>query len=356
MPPKRHLSIVPTTPEHDPTSRVIPGKDQFDIERAAVSLAGVALARVKYSGDFEGETDNLAAYFTEISQYPLLKSNEEVTHALSIKAGKKAKAEIDSGAYEDGFIGPVELTKHQAELSVMEGQVASSIMITCNLRLVAKISGLLRFQNRGLSRLDLIQEGYFGLAKAVGRFDADQGNKFSTFATPHIVGAINKGLLYQGRTIRVPVHRHDEILTMNIARTNLRNQLKREPTTEEIGIEIDRKPKFVEKLRLDESIQHTATVAKISEYDGEEYGSDKILSDESAQIPFDRITDDMTIRNLLENLTDRQLRYVQLRYGLLDGNARTQDEVGQIMGFTRANASLIEKKVISHLRKLIGRE
>lgn len=357
----RHLHIVPDSPESETASGTNPNfLDQESNERIVAGIARIALDHVPYSGSFDGEPDLLRAHLTEIGQWRLLTQAEEVTHGLKIKAAQKAEAEVEAGVYNDGFIGPVEFTEHQAERAISEGKIASAIMITCNLRLVAKISGQSNHRNRGLSRLELIQEGYFGLMKAVENFDPDKGLKFSTFATPHILGAMKRGREDKGSTIRIPRHKQEQILAMRIAAEKLRNSLGRNPTTDEIAAKIETTTDETAKIRLDDLIMYSTAldITRRSEGDEYEYEADAHLADATAQTSMknmiNRIANQRIVDLLLPKLSEKHLRYVQLRYGLLDGNERTQVEVGKIMGFSRANASLIEKKVLALFRDILS--
>ena len=259
--------------------------------------------------------DPVRMYLKEIGNVPLLSTEEEVALAQRVEAGDES---------------------------------AKKQLIEANLRLVVSIAK--KYVGRGMPFLDLIQEGNMGLMKAVDKFDYSKGFKFSTYATWWIRQAITRGIADTGRTIRVPVHMVETInKTLRMKRTLLQ-ELGREPTPEEVA---DRLGVPVARVRevLKISRDPVSLDTPIGEEDDSHLGD--FIEDDSALSPADSAAFSMLRAELstaLESLTDRERQVVQLRFGLIDGRARTLEEVGKEFNVTRERIRQIEAKALRKLR------
>lgn len=259
--------------------------------------------------------DPVRMYLKEIGNVPLLSTEEEVELAKRVEEGDEE---------------------------------AKKRLIEANLRLVVSIAK--KYVGRGMPFLDLIQEGNMGLMKAVDKFDYAKGFKFSTYATWWIRQAITRGIADTGRTIRVPVHMVETInKTLRMTRTLLQ-ELGREPTPEEVA---DRLNVPVSRVRevLKISRDPVSLDTPIGEEDDSHLGD--FIEDDSALSPSDSAAFSMLREELgtaLESLTDRERQVVQLRFGLIDGRARTLEEVGKEFNVTRERIRQIEAKALRKLR------
>ena len=259
--------------------------------------------------------DPVRMYLKEIGNVPLLSTEEEVALAQRVEAGDES---------------------------------AKKQLIEANLRLVVSIAK--KYVGRGMPFLDLIQEGNMGLMKAVDKFDYSKGFKFSTYATWWIRQAITRGIADTGRTIRVPVHMVETInKTLRMTRTLLQ-ELGREPTPEEVaerlGVPVARVREVLKISRDPVSLD-----TPIGEEDDSHLGD--FIEDDSALSPADSAAFSMLREELstaLESLTDRERQVVQLRFGLIDGRARTLEEVGKEFNVTRERIRQIEAKALRKLR------
>ena len=259
--------------------------------------------------------DPVRMYLKEIGNVPLLSTEEEVALAQRVEAGDES---------------------------------AKKQLIEANLRLVVSIAK--KYVGRGMPFLDLIQEGNMGLMKAVDKFDYSKGFKFSTYATWWIRQAITRGIADTGRTIRVPVHMVETInKTLRMTRTLLQ-ELGREPTPEEVAERLG-----VPVARVREVLKISRDPVSLDTPIGEEDDSHLgyFIEDDSALSPADSAAFSMLREELstaLESLTDRERQVVQLRFGLIDGRARTLEEVGKEFNVTRERIRQIEAKALRKLR------
>ena len=203
---------------------------------------------------------------------------------------------------------------------------------------------------RGVPFLDLIQEGNIGLIRAAKKFDYRRGHKFSTYATWWIRQAVTRAIADQGRTIRVPVHMGDQINKLLRVSHQLTQKLGRDPTTEEMAEVLDVTPKKVENM-----IQVARRPLSLETPTDEE--EDSVLADfihdDDSPAPTETVTQHLLqehLREVLTSLPPREVRILQLRYGLLDGQSYTLEEVGRKMGVTRERVRQIEAQALSRLR------
>ena len=280
-------------------------------------LDDAQIGRLEHELSAEGVAldDPVKAYLKEIGQVPLLSAEEEQTLARAARAG-------DADA--------------RRRLS------------EANLRLVVSVAK--RYAGRGLPFLDLIQEGNLGLMKAAEKFEPDRGFKFSTYATWWIRQAITRAIADQARTIRIPVHMVETINKVKKTAGELLRKNGREPTVEEIAVQLDLEPDRVREL-----LQLAQEPVSLETPVGEEEDAhlEDFIQDEEAGIPVDEAGRQLLRRELmsvLKSLTPREERVITLRFGLDDGRPRTLEELGKEFNVTRERIRQIEAKALRKLR------
>ncbi len=286
--------------------------------------------------------DPVRMYLREIGRVPLLTAEEEVELAKRMEAGREARARLEAGEYAD------EEEKARLEALVEDGEEARRHLIEANLRLVVSIAK--RYLGRGLSLLDLIQEGNVGLLKAVERFDYKRGYKFSTYATWWIRQAISRAIADQARTIRLPVHVVENIQKISRASRKLAQELGREPTIREIAREVEMPPSRVRAI-LRTAMEPVSLETPVGE-DQDSKLMDFVQAEE-AESPLDETSREQLRQQLLkvlETLDERERKVLELRFGLIDGRPRTLEEVGRYFGVTRERIRQIEGKALRKLR------
>lgn len=250
-------------------------------------------------------------------------------------------------------IGRVELLTADEEVSLAQrieqgDPVAKQELAEANLRLVVSIAK--RYVGRGMSFLDLIQEGNMGLMKAVEKFDYHKGFKFSTYATWWIRQAITRAIADQARTIRIPVHMVETINKLVRIQRQLLQDLGREPTPEEIGAEMDLPTEKVRDI-LKIAQEPVSLETPIGEEDDSHLGD--FIEDNDATSPADYTSAELLkeqLNEVLDTLTDREENVLRLRFGLEDGQSKTLEQVGQQFGVTRERIRQIEAKALRKLR------
>ncbi|MFI6682134.1 RNA polymerase sigma factor [Streptomyces sp. NPDC050485] len=287
-------------------------------------------------------SDLFRQYLREIGRIPLLTAAEEVELARRVEAGLFAEERLSTASDLDSQLA-VDLDK-----LVVMGRMAKRRLIEANLRLVVSVAK--RYVGRGLTMLDLVQEGNLGLIRAVEKFDYARGYKFSTYATWWIRQAMSRALADQARTIRVPVHVVELINRVVRVQRRMLQERGYEPTPEEVAAHLDLTPERVgEVLRLAQ--EPVSLHAPVGEEDDVALGD--LIEDGDAASPVESAAFLLLREHLeavLSTLGERERKVVQLRYGLADGRPRTLEEIGRIFGVTRERIRQIESKTLNKLR------
>jgi RNA polymerase primary sigma factor len=286
--------------------------------------------------------DPVRMYLKEIGKVPLLTGAQEVFLAKRIEAGSDA----DKALSGNGELGSARVRELEELRS--DGLEAKKRLAEANLRLVVSIAK--RYMGRGMQFLDLIQEGNLGLIRGVEKYDYRKGFKFSTYATWWIRQAVTRAIADQARTIRVPVHMVENINRLARVELRLLQEQGREPTTEELAEEMDLSLEKVEEI-----MKAGRTPVSLETPIGRDDDSpiSELISDTGAVPPIDAAALKLLqehIDDALEELSTREKRIVQLRFGLIDGRPRTLEEVGNVFGVTRERIRQIESKTLTKLR------
>jgi RNA polymerase primary sigma factor len=293
--------------------------------------------------------DLVRIYLREIGRVPLLTAQDEVDLAKAIEAGLFAEEKLQDDSASAVEAGPAGLGAGLAELALLaaDGLRAKQRLIEANLRLVVSIAK--RYIGRGLVFLDLIQEGNLGLIRAVEKFDYTKGYKFSTYATWWIRQAITRAIADQARTIRIPVHMVETINKMARIQRQLHQDLGREATPDEIALEMGLSTERVAEIQRIAQ-EPVSLQSPIGEEDSD---LGDFIEDADAVVPMEAAAFIMLqdqLEQVLDNLTVREQRIIQLRFGLTDGHPRTLEEVGREFGVTRERIRQIESKTLAKLR------
>ncbi len=323
------------------------GLDALDsAEAEATALAAGATAEVALEADLDDQTsvmgDSVHTYLKSIGRTSLLTAEQEVDLAKRIEAGLYAghKLETETGLPDD--------YRRDLEDVAEDGRRAKAHMLEANLRLVVSVAK--KYSDRGLSLLDVVQEGNLGLIRAVEKFDYTKGYKFSTYAMWWIRQAIQRGFADSARTIRLPVHVLEMLSKLSRVERDMHQRLGREPTPEELAVELDRTPDQIEEL-LRTSRQPISLDSTIGE-DGETSIGDLIEdvdAPEASELVDRQLLADQ-LRHALDALTPREATIMAMRFGLYDGNPHTLDEIGRALGLTRERIRQLEKQSLSKLR------
>lgn len=290
----------------------------------------------------ERAQDPIRTYIQEISRIPLLTKEEEVELAQKIEAGRKAARRLA----EEKNLSPEE--RQELEKLVQEGKEAREKMAAANLRLVVSIAK--RYMHRGLSFLDLIQEGNIGLMRAIDKFDWRRGFKFSTYATWWIRQAITRAIADQARTIRVPTHTMEAVQELERLRQEYIREHGVPPTYEELAELLGTSVERVKKL--ERALMPTTSLERpLSEEDDDTLGD--FIPDENAPSPVRealkaRLREDLA--RALQDLDPREREILELRYGLRDGHPRTLKEVATHFDITRERVRQLELKALEKLK------
>jgi RNA polymerase primary sigma factor len=285
--------------------------------------------------------DSISLYLKEIGRVPLLTAEEEVALAKRMERGRDARKKLAQGT--DDWEEREKLLWY-----VRDGQAAQEHLIKANSRLVVSVAK--KYVGRGVPFLDLIQEGNIGLIRAVKKFDYRRGYKFSTYATWWIRQAVTRAIADQGRTIRVPVHMYEQINRLTRTSRQLVQELGRDPTTEEIADELGVSPRKVEHI-MRVSQRPLSLEMPVGEEEDSYLGD--FIEDEDADSPSEAAGQQLlreVIDEIFQSLTPREVRILQLRFGLVDGYCYTLEEVGKKFGVTRERIRQIEAQALSRLR------
>jgi len=316
----------------------MPEKERFNVEikkikRRSRGKSGISALDVD---------DTIGLYLKEVGRVPLLTKDEEVWLAKRMEKAVQAEEELNSDkkiSYE---------RKSILNQDIEDGVEAREHLVTANSRLVISVAK--KYIGRGVPFLDLIQEGNIGLLRAAKKFDYHRGHKFSTYATWWIRQAVTRAIADQGRTIRVPVHMGDQINKLLRVSHSLTQKLGRDPTVEELANLLDVTPKKVEDMV---QIARRPLSLEAPTDDQEDSSVGDFVEDEDSPAPVEATTQNMLrlqIRDALTGLPPREVRILQLRYGLLDGESYTLEEVGRKMGVTRERVRQIEAQALGRLR------
>ena len=289
-------------------------------------------------------SDPVRMYLQEIGRVPLLKPQQEVELAMQNEAGVRAVAKL---AVHPPIVLSAE-DKSILELTVRNGEAAQRRLVEANLRLVVSIAK--KYVGRGMPLLDLIQEGNLGLMRAVDKFDYRKGFKFSTYATWWIRQSVTRALADQARTIRVPVHMVETINRLAQVQRALMQDLGREPTIDEIAVEMEVDPGKVTELR--QIAQDPVSLeTPLGEEDDSTLGD--FVEDTEAVVPVEAAAFKLLqeyVARALEDLNERERQVIIMRFGLDDGKVRTLEEVGNHFEVTRERIRQLETKALAKLR------
>jgi RNA polymerase primary sigma factor len=286
--------------------------------------------------------DSVHTYLKSIGRRSLLTAEEEVDLAKRIEAGLYAEYKLETESRLSRQL------RADLEAVAEDGRRAKAHMLEANLRLVVSVAK--KYSDRGLSLLDVVQEGNLGLIRAVEKFDYTKGYKFSTYAMWWIRQAIQRGFADSARTIRLPVHVLEMLSKLSRVERDMHQRLGREPTPEELAVELDRTPDQIEEL-LRTSRQPISLDSTIGE-DGETSIGDLIEdidAPEAGELVDRQLMADQ-LRHALDALTPREATIMSMRFGLYDGNPHTLDEIGKALGLTRERIRQLEKQSLSKLR------
>ncbi|MEV0633849.1 RNA polymerase sigma factor [Streptomyces sp. NPDC050619] len=332
-------SRVAHHPEAEPEAPAEPEEPPAEVPELVEPPEPARPAKADTSGP---SSDLFRQYLREIGRIPLLTAAEEVELARRVEAGLFAEERLRIAPDLDSQLA-LDLDK-----LVVMGRMAKRRLIEANLRLVVSVAK--RYVGRGLTMLDLVQEGNLGLIRAVEKFDYARGYKFSTYATWWIRQAMSRALADQARTIRVPVHVVELINRVVRVQRRMLQERGYEPTPEEVAAHLDLAPERVsEVLRLAQ--EPVSLHAPVGEEDDVALGD--LIEDGDATSPVESAAFLLLREHLeavLSTLGERERKVVQLRYGLADGRPRTLEEIGRIFGVTRERIRQIESKTLNKLR------
>ena len=286
--------------------------------------------------------DPVRMYLKEIGKVALLTAQDEVDLSKKMADGEMARERLTGGE---------KLAEGQMrELLALQrrGEGAKRHLVEANLRLVVSIAK--RYVGRGMAFLDLIQEGNLGLIRAVEKFDYTKGFKFSTYATWWIRQAITRAIADQARTIRIPVHMVETINKVIRTQRQMHQSLGREPTPEELAAELEM---TVERVREIQKISQEPVSLETPIGEEDDSSLADFIEDHDAVVPVEAASFVLLqeqIEGILHTLTEREKKVIQLRFGMLDGQPRTLEEVGIEFGVTRERIRQIESKTLSKLR------
>jgi RNA polymerase primary sigma factor len=305
-----------------------------------------ALRQARTDAALTVSTDPIRAYLRQIGKVALLTAEEEVELAKRIEAGLFAAERVRRAEDATEKLSPQ--LRRDLRWIIRDGERAKNHLLEANLRLV--VSRAKRYTGLGMPFLDVIQEGNLGLIRAVEKFDYTKGYKFSTYATWWIRQAITRAMGDQARIIRIPVHMMERVTQLRRIQCELLQEWGREPTSEELAKEMDITPQKVLAIQ-----QYARDPISLDQTIGDEGDSPlgDFIEDSQAVAAIDAVSFTLLqdhLQSVLATLSDREAGIVRLRFGLIDGQPRTLDEIGQVYGVTRERIRQIEYKTMSKLR------
>ena len=330
------------TPE-EAAARKGPGGEDFvwDEEESE------ALRQARKDAELTASADSVRAYLKQIGKVALLNAEEEVELAKRIEAGLYAAERVRTVEETTEKLSPQ--LRRDLRWIVRDGERAKNHLLEANLRLVVSLAK--RYTGRGMAFLDLIQEGNLGLIRAVEKFDYTKGFKFSTYATWWIRQAITRAMADSGRTIRLPVHLAEQVNKVIRTRRRMHQELGREPTEEEIGLELD-----LETDRVGELLRHARDLVSLDQTVGTEEESrlGDFIEDADAPMAEDAVEFDLMrsgVQAALSTLDDREREVMRLRYGMDGSKPRTLEQIGKEFGLSRERVRQIERDTMAKLRE-----
>ncbi|WP_235834596.1 RNA polymerase sigma factor, partial [Actinomadura logoneensis] len=332
----------PDSPADEDGADTGTGPDDGTFELTEVEAADTETSAADLDDQSTTMGDSVHTYLKAIGRRQLLTAEQEVDLAKRIEAGLYAEHLLDT---DDDLPDTYRI---ELEWVAADGRRAKAHMLEANLRLVVSVAK--KYSDRGLSLLDVVQEGNLGLIRAVEKFDYSKGYKFSTYAMWWIRQAIQRGFADSARTIRLPVHVLEMLSKLSRVERDMHQRLGREPTPEELALELDKSPEQVREL-LRTSRQPISLDSTIGE-DGETRIGDLIEDTDSPEASelVDRQLMADQLRRTLDILNPREAKIMAMRFGLYDGTPRTLDEIGKALGLTRERIRQLEKESLSKLR------
>ena len=336
------IEVLPSSPAQIPAED---GKSDAVAAEEALDPSALYADLIQDAGYQQAlDTDDVVGlYLKEAGRVPLLTANEEVALAKRMETGQLAAEQLRD--LRNGLTPDMRL---ELEALVEDGEAAQEYLVRANSRLVISVAK--KYIGRGVHFLDLIQEGNIGLIRAARKFEYQRGHKFSTYATWWIRQAVSRAVADQGRTIRVPVHMGDQINRLRRVSTQLTQELGREPSTNELAEALETTPDKIDTL-IEISRRPISLETPIEEDADSEFGD--FIEDKSSPQPAEVVTHNLLrehLEQVLARLPEREAHILQLRYGLLDGETHTLEEVGRKIGVTRERVRQLEAQALNRLR------
>jgi RNA polymerase primary sigma factor len=336
------IEVLPVSPATSPVdgSKPVEAGEEEGLDPSALYEDLIKDAGYQQALDTD---DVVGLYLREAGRVPLLNAEEEVALAKRMEAGQFAAEQLRES--RDGLS---EEQRGELEGLIEDGDAAQEYLVRANSRLVISVAK--KYIGRGVHFLDLIQEGNIGLIRAARKFEYRRGHKFSTYATWWIRQAVSRAVADQGRTIRVPVHMGDQINRLRRVSTQLTQEFGREPTTHELATALETTPDKIDNL-IEISRRPISLETPIEEDADSEFGD--FIEDKSSPQPTDVVTHNLLrehLEQVLARLPEREAHILQLRYGLLDGETHTLEEVGHKIGVTRERVRQLEAQALNRLR------